>query len=172
MPEIQNENDANNRRDGLALILGGIFILGLVFATYTYFNKSVVNNTDLSSEETSALDKLKDIIASKTERNDDKTGTDKNTLADKGEVKGTDTTKGTTVNATEWVATNYVKGDIQPGSYTVKKGDTLWEIAEAVYGNGAQWTKILAANSSSIGFLPNGSQALIVTGQVLVIPTP
>lgn len=69
-----------------------------------------------------------------------------------------------------WVATDYKDGDIGKGNYTVVKGDTLWEISEAVYGNGANWSQILAANSSSIGFLANGSQALIVPGQVLVIP--
>ena len=69
----------------------------------------------------------------------------------------------------KWIATDYVKGDISPGEYTVKQGDTLWEIAEAVYGDGYQWTKILEKNKSSIRMLPDGEQALIVPGQVLVI---
>ncbi len=69
----------------------------------------------------------------------------------------------------EWHATNYKKGDINKGKYTVKEGDTLWEISEAVNGNGAQWTQILSANQGSIGYLPNGSQALIVPGQVLLL---
>jgi hypothetical protein len=70
----------------------------------------------------------------------------------------------------KWIAINYVKGDISPGDYTVKQGDTLWEIAEAVYGDGFQWTKILDANKAKIGKLPSGEQALIFPGQVLVIP--
>lgn len=69
-----------------------------------------------------------------------------------------------------WQATDYVKGDIGPGSYTVKLGDTLWEIADAVYGSGFKWKKILAANSKNIGFLRDHSQALIIPGQVLIIP--
>lgn len=69
-----------------------------------------------------------------------------------------------------WVATDYEEGDIEKGTYTVVKGDTLWEIAEAVYGNGLMWKQILAANSDSIGFLPNGSQALIFPGQSLLVP--
>ncbi|MBI2414672.1 LysM peptidoglycan-binding domain-containing protein [candidate division WWE3 bacterium] len=72
--------------------------------------------------------------------------------------------------STRWVANDYVKGDIKNGDYKVVSGDTLWEIAEAVYGDGTQWTKILEANSKDIGFLPNGSQALITVGQVLQIP--
>ena len=68
-----------------------------------------------------------------------------------------------------WIATDYVKGDITPGEYIVKQGDTLWEIAEAVYGDGYQWTKILDLNKAAIRKLPNGEQALIVPGQVLTI---
>lgn len=69
-----------------------------------------------------------------------------------------------------WYATDYEEGDINPGNYTVQQGDTLWEIAEAAYGDGALWTTILDANSSDVGFLANGSQALISPGQVLSIP--
>jgi nucleoid-associated protein YgaU len=70
----------------------------------------------------------------------------------------------------KWTATDYKSGEINKGNYYVKRGDTLWEIAEAVYGNGKQWTKILNANKSKIRKLRNGQQALIVPGQVLKIP--
>lgn len=50
-------------------------------------------------------------------------------------------------------------------TYTVKKGDTLWSIANQFYGNGAQYPKIFEANSNVISN-PN----IIRTGQVLVIP--
>lgn len=69
-----------------------------------------------------------------------------------------------------WTANNYNPGDINGGSYTVKGGDTLWEIAEARYGSGFDWTKILEANKDSVGFLPNGQQSLIHPGQTLVLP--
>lgn len=76
----------------------------------------------------------------------------------------------TIINQTgRWRATDYKLNDITKGTYQVRLGDTLWEIAEAVYGDGTQWTKILAENSSNIGFLPDGSQALIVPGQFLTI---
>jgi nucleoid-associated protein YgaU len=68
-----------------------------------------------------------------------------------------------------WYATDYLPGDISLGQYEVKLGDTLWEIAEAVYGDGFMWTKILEDNSTDIGFLPDGSQALIIPGQILII---
>lgn len=66
---------------------------------------------------------------------------------------------------------DYQPGDISGSSYQVQSGDTLWEIAEAVYGNGADWVQLLNANSNDVGYLANGSQALIVPGQVLTIPT-
>ena len=69
-----------------------------------------------------------------------------------------------------WTANNYNKGDINKGNYHVRDGDTLWEIAEAVYGDGSLWVNILAANADNIGFLANGQQALIYTGQTITIP--
>lgn len=50
-------------------------------------------------------------------------------------------------------------------SYTVKKGDCLWNIAKKFYGNGAKYTKIYNANKNKIKN-PN----LIYPGQVLTIP--
>lgn len=81
--------------------------------------------------------------------------------------KSSDSAAGT---YTKWIANDYVKGDITEKPYTVKSGDTLWEIAEGVYGDGSLWVNILQANADDVGFLPNGSQALIFPGQVLQIP--
>jgi len=69
-----------------------------------------------------------------------------------------------------WEATNYAINDIVSKSFTVQLGDTLWEIAEAYYGDGFKWTDILVNNSSTIGFLPDGEQALITPGQILLLP--
>ena len=54
----------------------------------------------------------------------------------------------------------------QPRTYTVKKGDCLWNIAKKYYGDGSQYTKIYNANKGIIGGNPN----LIYPGQVLTIP--
>lgn len=50
-------------------------------------------------------------------------------------------------------------------SYTVVKGDCLWNIAKKFYGKGSQYTKIYNANKDKIKN-PN----LIYPGQVLTIP--
>jgi len=70
----------------------------------------------------------------------------------------------------KWMANNYAEGDITGDSYTVIWGDTLWEIAEARYGSGFEWGEIRDANLDKVGYLPNGSRALIIPGQVLKLP--
>lgn len=51
-------------------------------------------------------------------------------------------------------------------SYTVKKGDCLWNIAKACTGNGNDWRALYEINKSVIGNNPN----LIKPGQVLTLP--
>ena len=50
-------------------------------------------------------------------------------------------------------------------TYTVKRGDCLWNIAKRFYGNGAKYTRIYDANTNKIAN-PN----LIYPGQIFVIP--
>lgn len=50
-------------------------------------------------------------------------------------------------------------------TYTVKKGDCLWNIAKQFYGNGAEHTKIYNANKDKIS-----NPDKIYVGQVLIIP--
>ena len=61
-----------------------------------------------------------------------------------------------------------VKAEATPaeqGSYTVQSGDTLWYIAETVYGDGSKYAKIFDANT---GLLEHPDQ--IFPGQKLLIP--
>lgn len=51
-------------------------------------------------------------------------------------------------------------------TYTVVRGDCLWNIAKRFYGNGSKYTIIYDANRGTIGGNPN----LIYSGQVLTIP--
>lgn len=54
---------------------------------------------------------------------------------------------------------------IQTRTYTVKKGDCLWNISKKYYGNGNQYMKIYNANKDKIK-----KPSLIYPNQVLVIP--
>jgi 5'-nucleotidase len=49
-------------------------------------------------------------------------------------------------------------------NYTVKKGDTLWSIAQRTYGDGKQYRKIVAAN-------PNIKGDRVNVGQKIVLPS-
>jgi nucleoid-associated protein YgaU len=69
-----------------------------------------------------------------------------------------------------WTARQISKNSIKDATYKVQKGDTLWQIAQGKYGSGFEWTKILQANEDKVGFLPDGSHALIEIGQELVLP--
>lgn len=181
---MANNNSKNeNTNDGLALVVGGLFVLALVFGTYSYFNRSnneemgdakgvTVNNNAINEDQNPSLgDRIRDLFNSRKESEGDLNGMGANTKADSdsentmsnGDVNGSTT-------YSYWEANDYTQGDISGNTYEVTSGDTLWEIAEARYGNGADWTKILDANSDSIGYLPSGQQALIVPGQVLVLP--
>ena len=53
-----------------------------------------------------------------------------------------------------------------PNTYTVVKGDCLWNIAKRFYGDGSKYTVIFNANKSKIK-----NANLIYPGQVLTIPT-
>ena len=155
----ENKTGEKNTKDGLGLILGGIFILALVFVAYNYFSNPSDTVEPTSNGNKSIIERIKDAISPE----------------DEGDLNGNAVSDSEIVGEQEydmslWVATDYEEGDITGASYQVNWGDTLWEISEAVYGDGAQWTKILEANASDIGFLPSGQQALIQPGQLLVLP--
>jgi hypothetical protein len=60
------------------------------------------------------------------------------------------------------------KPESKPKIYVVKKGDSLWKIAQNsnIYGDGSKWRQIYEANKKLIGKNPNG----IKPGMKLVIP--
>lgn len=64
-------------------------------------------------------------------------------------------------------AADDIKEQMTQTKYEVQEGDTVFIVAEKMYGNGALWPTIASANR--IGRLPNGNP-LIFTGSTLVIP--
>jgi nucleoid-associated protein YgaU len=154
-------------KDRIALVIALVFVAALAFFGFRYFGNA---DTSLFSGDGNGNGDLtqEDIMAAQTERGND------------GIAPGYDGADGTTngaVNVTVtksvfvWVPNDYEQGDISPGTYEVQEGDTLWEISEAVYGNGADWVKILDANADSVDYLSSGQQALIYAGQTLAIPS-
>jgi nucleoid-associated protein YgaU len=70
-------------------------------------------------------------------------------------------------NDSVWVANDLTPNSLKGETHSVQQGDTLWEIAEAYYGNGADWTKIAQANSVSYNMQGN---PLIYAGTTITIP--
>ncbi len=164
MPEIDQILADEDFKNKAAAVVAGVLVIVAGFLVYNYFSK-VGEEGELPEqaaiEEQEGLEevgRLADEILGETDETSEEESAE-------GEVEAVkeDT-------AASWQATNYTQGDIAGKNHTVKEGDTLWEIAEARYGSGFEWGRILEANKDSIGFLPNGSQALIAPGQVLVLP--
>lgn len=183
----ENKNQPKSANDGLALIVGGLFVLALVFATYSYFNRtpSVVTDTsdtqgisttntgsNTADQEMSLTERIKELFnSSDSSTQGDVNGDGATSKTTPNTVDKETTTESTAMtDSTFWVANDYTQGEITGNSYVVKDGDTLWEIAEAKYGDGTAWTRILEANSADVGYLPSGQQALIFAGQTLVLP--
>lgn len=58
-----------------------------------------------------------------------------------------------------------LRGEIKGNTYTVQKGDYLWEIAQRVYGDPYRWVDIAKANDLS-------NPDLIYSGNVFRLPRP
>lgn len=60
-----------------------------------------------------------------------------------------------------------IRGEMTQTSYKVQEGDTLFLIAQKMYGDGSKWK--LIDRSNRVGRLPNGNP-LIFSGSTLKIP--
>ena len=175
MVEIDQVLEDEELKSKVAAIGAGVLVVVAGFLVYNYFSKvgkeeGILREEaalfDETAEEGETPEELADAIEREKENNKAVLGEQ----TDSKEKEVSEISKSSNEQTAAWVATDYSEGDITESNYTVKRGDTLWEIAEARYGSGFEWDKILSANQGSIGFLPNGSQALIEVGQVLVLP--
>src|SRR3989344_6966621 len=112
-----NTKENPGERDGLALIIGGLFIVALVFAAYNYFNKS---SEEISKTQEEVV--FQDEGAGEEVEGDvnGDAATDKNLPPTVAGTVSSSTADG--IIKAEWTATDYKKGDIQGASYTVKSG--------------------------------------------------
>lgn len=81
-------------------------------------------------------------------------------------IKKQKNSKKTKASAEPQRETNNSPAPASSQTYTVVKGDCLWNIAKRFYGDGSKYTIIYDANRDVVGGNPN----LIYPGQVLTIP--
>ena len=60
-----------------------------------------------------------------------------------------------------------IMADGAPGTYRVQRGDSLWKIAQARFGDGYKWRSIYEANRAHLR-----SVNVLSVGQVLAMPSP
>lgn len=58
-----------------------------------------------------------------------------------------------------------IKTSDLPTTYTIKAGDSLWKIAETVYGSGYDWTKVFAENKDKIA-----NSSVLYVGTQITLP--
>ena|SRR3989344_3919998 len=167
----------NNSSDSYSgLILGAIIVVVLGLLVANYFSK---RNTEPSSEE-----KISQIQGEnqkeqeyKVEPGDSLSAISMNyygsfdywpVLAKVNNINNPNLIyKDTTLKIPSKTEVEKVKAEMSTTSYQVQEGDTLFIIAEKVYGDGSRWTLLDRANN--VGRLPNGNP-LIFAGNKLVIP--
>ena len=142
----------NQSRPRLVTVLVGILLIISGFWIYSNFTKT---------EETNIKEEIKIEQASKQDNKS--TGVVAGEKIEPGIGGGSE--------VATWTPREIAKDSLKNNdNYTIQSGDTLWQIAQGKYGSGFDWHKILEANKDKIGFLPDGSQALIIPGQVLNLP--
>lgn len=164
------------QRNTLAAIAAGVLVIIAGFLVYNYFARvgektepEIGQESIALSEDELELPSPEEIVVEEGTTSNE--GVEEETATESqpevaGEAAGVDLP----ATGGGWAPNDLAPNSVTEGSYTVQFGDTLWEIAEARYGSGFEWGKILEANKDSVGILPNGSQALIEAGQILTLP--
>lgn len=96
------------------------------------------------------------------------------TVAKSSEAEGSKSGEGSDGSSVAGLPT--AKGDQRSdsggagGTYSVKAGDSLWAIAQKVYGDGSQYPKLAEANKDLIASHKSNIPGMIWPGDVLTIP--
>ncbi len=170
-----SEPGTEPQRSTLAAIAAGVLVVIAGFLVYNYFSNVGKEATPEVSQEAAIFEEEAELDLPEPETTIEEGGEEDGEIvvvedAETAFENADTAEEQTPVVAGTWTLIDHEPNSISGNSYTVKSGDTLWEIAEARYGTGFDWGKILEANKDKVGFLPNGSQALIEVGQTLVLP--
>jgi len=179
--KTSKKNSKKNFQENYAsFVLGAIIvvILGLLVANFiTSRNKDITNTGEQSADKTDAAKATPSPSEYKVQANDslsmiaEKVYGDKmlwpvlakaNNIANPNLIY-----PDTSLKIPSKEEANKVTAAMTKTSYTVEAGDTLFKIAETVYGDGSKWRLIDSANK--VGRLPNGNP-LIFAGNTLAIP--
>ena len=158
------EENQENKSSSLPAVVAGVLIILAGFLVYNFFTKSNKDQTSISFESTEA---------EQSENTQNKINNGQPTAQEENLILGTQESKPSQLTADEisnWRPRFISVEEVAANTYTVVKGDTLWNIAQAKYGSGFERTKILEANEETVEFLPDGTQARIEIGTVLVLP--
>lgn len=143
---------------GFFLIFFGVMIAFAIFRTFSV--------PDTRPEFGEIIHPAQDMVEGSTEENNENISA----ISDSREDEEMNIIESMDEVASSWVPNDLFYGEIIEDTYEVQYQDTLWEIAEAKYGSGFEWERIRSTNDPDIGYLPNGSQALIFPGQRLSLP--
>lgn len=156
----ETTNSNPQEKSSLPAIIAGILVIVAGFLVYNYFVNTGEKEEQISFESAQ--------VESESDGNIDSPA--KSPASAVLSQQTITPSQLTTEEIASWVPRFITEDEVETSTYTVTKGDTLWNIALAKYGSGEEWTQILEANEGKIEFLPNGTQARIEIGTVLVLP--
>ncbi len=176
--KFEEFEDLQVSRNSLTILITGILVIVAGFVTYNFFADRAAQTADQDFPIEQLEEDLKN-VAEENIINKEVNTVEGEEVQLEGGIAGSSTIKDAEygfggpeagIEVASWIPTDIEPNSLKGEKIMVKEGDTLWELAEGRYGSGFEWTKILEANQDLVEFLPDGTQALIQPGQMLVLP--